>query len=285
MTPARTASLVLMGSASLWGLSWWPMQRLAQQGVSGLSLALLSYGLATLLSLPLMWRERRSWLGRPGQMLMIALPGGWAAMSFMQAMSQGDVVREMLLFYLAPAWSVLGAVGLLKERLTAARLAALALGMSGAVLVICAGGPLGSAHLSGPDLFALSAGLAFAAGNLAVRAVPEIPMVSKSVLQTVGCTACAAMTLGLSAAPMAWPVGSGWVGVVLFTLIWIIGGTSTTVYGMSHLPASRAALIVLAELVSAVVSASWVLQRPPQRLECVGGLMILTAAALDAAMA
>jgi drug/metabolite transporter (DMT)-like permease len=261
------------------------MQTLAHAGLGGLSLALLSYGLATLLSLPLLWRERESLRGKTRQMLMIAVPGGWAAMSFMEAMSQGDVVREMLLFYLAPAWSLLGAVLLLKERLDRWRLATLALGMAGGAMVISAGGSVSTARLSASDLFALSAGVAFAAGNLAVRAIRDIPMASKSVLQVAGCTACAAVNLGLMATPVTWPGTSAWAGVVVFTLVWIIGGTSTTVYGMSHLPASRAALILLAELISAVVSASWVLQRVPQRWEWIGGLLILAAAALDASLA
>ena len=211
-------------------------------------------------------------------------------MSFMLAMSQGDVVREMLLFYLAPAWSVLGAVFLLGESLSRTRLLAVVLALAGAMLVISAGAPIGLAApirpdwftLSRPDWFALSAGLAFAAGNLATRAASKIPLASKTSLQMIGCVLCAALMLLITGTPLRMPGADAALGMVVFTGVWILGGTSTTAFGMSHLEASRSALILLAELVSAVVSASLVHQRIPLRMECLGGLLILAAATLDA---
>ena len=80
-------------------------------------------------------------------------------------------------------------------------------------------------------------------------------------------------------------VGAGltsWtLDVGAFALVWIVGGSSTTTYGMTHLEAGRSAVILLAELVSAVASASLVKGRIPSVPELVGGGLILGAAALD----
>ena len=278
---SRLPVLVLTGSAMLWGLSWWPMQKLGAAGVAGPMLALLSYGGVGLLSLPLLWRERAFWRHRLGQMAAIALFGGWAATSFLQAMSEGDVVREMLLFYLAPAWSVLGGRFLLKEHLSARRSFAIGAAMAGAFLVIQAGGTLGKATITVADALALSAGLSFAAGNLATRAASEIPLASKTSAQLLGCALLSILTIAVTGMPWQ-PMGASSIwGVAAFSLIWIAAGTTTTAYGMSKLEAGHSALIILAELVTAVVSASAVNHRAPSGLEVLGGALILSAAAID----
>jgi drug/metabolite transporter (DMT)-like permease len=297
----RLAGLVLLFSATLWGLSWWPMQALAGLGVQGPALTFMAYGGVGLLGLPRLWHERARWLGRPGQMLMIALMGGWAAASFVMAMTQGDVVREMLLFYLAPAWSVLGGHFLLKEHLGARRLAAVVLAMAGAYLVIRAGGagtqagaqpglqtvPLaglpwgGPGGVTGADLMALSSSVTFAGNNLATRAAQEIPVASKAIVLMLGCAVISALLLAGTGASLPALSGAAALGVLAFALVWILCGSSTTAYGMSHLEAGRAAVIILAELVAAVASASLVKGRVPSLGELVGGGLILAAAALD----
>jgi drug/metabolite transporter (DMT)-like permease len=278
----RRAELILLASATLWGLSWWPMQALGKVGVAGPLLCLLAYGSMGLLSLPLLMRERQQWRGRGLQMLAIALFSGWAAASFVLAMTQGDVVREMLLFYLAPAWSVLGGWWLLKEGIGRRRLLAVSIALTGACLVIRAGASMTDQPISVADGLALSAGVTFAAGNLATRAASEIPLASKTSMQLLGCALLSALIMALRGTPFVLPDAPALLGVAAFALVWIVGGTSTTAYGMSQLEAGRSALIILAELVAAVVSASLFQQRIPGGLEVFGGVLILLAAAIDA---
>jgi drug/metabolite transporter (DMT)-like permease len=281
----RFATLVLLFSASLWGLAWWPMQQLAARGVQGPALSLLAYGGVGLLGVPLLWRERARWRGEARYLAAIALVGGWGAASFVWAMSQGDVVREMLLFYLAPAWSVLGGRLFLKERLGARRAAAVALAMAGAALVIRGGAPGsgvgGSGGVTMADLMALSSSITFAGNNLITRAASAIPVASKAVALMLGCALISAAFLvgaGLGVPELPGPVA---LGVMAFAVIWIVGGSSTTAYGVSHLDAGRSAIIILAELVAAVVSASLIKDRVPTMPEIIGGSLILLAAALE----
>ena len=104
----RLATGVLLFSASLWGLSWIPLKWFIAQGLSGPVVSLLSYGLVGLGALPFIWRDRIAWRPQWGFVLALALVGGWANTSFVNALMTGDVVRVMFLFYLSPVWSLLG---------------------------------------------------------------------------------------------------------------------------------------------------------------------------------
>ena len=277
----RLATPVLMGSAMLWGVAWWPMQRLATLGVSGALLSLLAYGGVGLLSLPWLWRDRIRIRARLRQWLLIAAFSGTGASCFVLAMSTGDVAREMLLFYLAPAWSVLGGRLFLGERLGWPRVLAVTIAVAGAACVIRGRGPVSAGSLTIEDLFALVAGITFAAGNLCTRAADSLSLVTKTSAQILGCGVISGLIVALGTAPIP-PLGATAVGgVVAFALVWIVGGTSTTAFGVSHIEAGRAALIILAELVTAVVTASLFQRRVPALLELAGALLILAAAVLD----
>ena len=52
-------ALVLLFSASLWGLSWWPLKQFSAAGLSGPVLCLMTYGAVGLCTSFLVWRERR----------------------------------------------------------------------------------------------------------------------------------------------------------------------------------------------------------------------------------
>ena len=277
----RLPTLVLLFSATLWGLVWWPMQRLAAAGVRGPALALIAYGGVGLAGLPWLWRERAHWRPELRQLLLIAAFGGWANASFVMALTQGDVVREMLLFYLAPAWSVLGGRLVLGEALSARRGLAVALALAGAFLVIRAGGPIESGAVTAADWLALSAGVTFAVSNLLTRAARRIPIASKTVAITLGCALFSALTLGVLSQPMPSISVDVGLGLLVFSVVWIVAGTATTSYGVTHLQASRSALILLLELLTSVVSASVIQGRLPSLLEVVGGTLILAAAAID----
>jgi len=279
----RAASLVLLFSASLWGISWWPLQRIAAAGMPPAAISVFAYGSVGLAGLPWLWRERKLWLRRKVLLVLIALFGGWANASFVIAFTIGDVVREMLLFYLAPAWTLLGARFVLHERLRPRRALAIAIAMFGAVLVIAAGGPLGNASITIADVLALSAGIAFAANNVTMRFAGEIPISCKTVAQMLGCSALSLAAMLATGVQVPAVSASLALGLAAFAIFVVALGSSTTSYGVTHLEANRASLLILSELVAAVLSASLVLQRVPSTLEVAGGLLIVVAAILEIA--
>lgn len=274
-------TLVLLGGAVLWGLFWWPLKALAEGGLQGSFIQLAAYGLPALALAPWTWASRARWRGRLAPLALIALLGGWANASFASALTYGSVVRVMLLFYLAPVWTIVAARIVLAEPITTQRLTALGLALAG--LWFTLGGPeLLRTPLGAVDLLALSAGLAFALNNVAIRAARDLPDLVRSVAVLAGCAL-------LSAAFMAWrgetPPGldtrtADWL--LALGLLWVLPGTLATFYGVARLAAGKAAILLLAELVVAVVSAMLIGGEMVGLKEAIGGSLILAAAVLEA---
>ena len=286
MTPlaARLPILVLLFSASLWGLGWWPLKQFAAAGLSGPVLALLTYGLVGLCTSILIWRERAAWRVQSGVLLGIVVIGGWANTAFVWAMVIGDVVRVMLLFYLSPVWSVLGGWLLLGEPLRPRRRWAVGMALVGLWLVL-GGSRAFEAPSSRADILALTAGLAFAGNNLLARAGQHIPVASKTVAVFVGCGVMAMLLMaqqGLALPPislLASPLG---LGVLAYGFIWLVVATATWQYGVTHLESGRAGIVLVVELLVAVASASWVAGTALAPMEWLGGTLIAAAALLEA---
>ena len=100
---------VLILATVLWGTSWLPLQAFAAQGIDGFPMVLASYGLIAVFVLPLLYWQRAGWWQQRWGVLGIVLFGGWANAALLSSLSLAeDLVRVMLLFYLAPVWGVLG---------------------------------------------------------------------------------------------------------------------------------------------------------------------------------
>ncbi|MDP2407261.1 MAG: DMT family transporter [Hydrogenophaga sp.] len=277
----RLATGVLLFSASLWGLSWVPLKWFIAQGLSGPVVSLLSYGLVGLCALPFIWRDRAAWRSQWGFVLALALVGGWANTSFVNALMLGDVVRVMFLFYLSPVWSVLGGWLFLKERIPPSRWAAVVAAIVGLWLVLGGPGAL-SLSLGFVDFLALSAGFAFAANNILARAAQAVPMRTKTLSVFVGCGAislAATSALGHGVPAMGALV---WFGILAYGFGWLLLATATWQFGVTHLESSRAGVILLAELVVAVLTALWFGGESLTPMGWAGGALIATAALVEA---
>lgn len=284
-----TAVWVLLFSASLWGLTWWPLKSFASHGLSGPMLALLTFGLAGLAGLPWLIRQRSQWRAHSSLLLWIALIGGWGNTAFVSALVIGDVVRVMLLFYLIPMWSVLGGRLFLNEQVSPRRGAAAALSLAGAFLVV--GGPRAfDAPPSMADLLAISAGLAFSGNNILARKAQGIPSASKSVGLLLGCAATSALMLGVMALldyaspPLASVAFSPALLLALaaFSLLWMTLLTFSWQWSVTRLEAGRSGVISIAELVVALLTATWFGGEQMGWLDGAGAALIGLAAILEA---
>jgi len=278
--PSASPLIALLVGAIMWGLSWIPLKYFSAHGVHGVSLNLVAYGGLALLFLPLLWRQRAAWRGQGLTLLGIALLGGYANFAFTTGMALGEVVRVMVLFYLVPVWGVLGGRLFLGETLDRPRLLGVLLALTGALLIL--GGPaVLQGEVSWLDLLAISCGLAFAGNNIVFRARPQLPMGSKLAAMFLGCAAMAAA--GLASGVQDWPAASSaiWGWVLLFGLGWVVLATLGTQWGVTHMEAGRAAILIILELVVAVVSAMLIGGERMSPLEMAGGLLILGAALLE----
>lgn len=272
---------MLLAGSVLWGLFWWPLKALDAAGINGGFVQLFAYGLAALVLLPFAWRGLSRCRAQLGLLLLIALLGGWANASFATSLTYGSVVRVMLLFYLAPVWTILAARIFLAEPFTRLRLAALALALAG--LATTLGGPQAYATpWSAIDLLALSSGLAFALSNVAIRVGHTLP---DAVRATAVCAGCALVSLGFiywnGQALPALNAAHAW-GLAALALAWVLPGTLATFYGVARLDAGKAAILLLAELVVGVFSAVLIGGEHLSAQETIGGVLILTAAVIEA---
>lgn len=275
------AVAVLLFSSTLWGLAWWPLKAFSEAGLSGPMLALLTYGALGVAGLPWLWRERDAWGPQTRLLLLIALIGGGANAFFVGAIVLGDVVRVMLLFYLAPVWAVLGGRLFLGEAVSRRRGTAVALALVGAFLVV-GGVRAFDAPLSAADLLALAAGMGFAGNNIASRAAQGVPTASKTIGLCLGCGVVCLPMIALAGATE--PSLSG--GLVAALAAYAFGGlllvTATWQWSVTRLEAGRAGVIAIAELLVAVLSAVWIGGETVAPHEWVGGTLIATAALLEA---
>ena len=284
MTASRGVHLpvfVLLFSSVLWGLSWWPLKAFAAAGLSGPMLALLTYGAVGLAGLPWLLRERPQWQPQARLLLTLALIGGWGNAAFVSAMVIGDVVRVMLLFYLAPVWSVLGGLLVLGEAVSRRRAAAVVLALAGAFLVVGGVDAL-AAPWSAADLLALSAGLGFAGNNIVSRAAQAVPTASKTVALCLGCAIASGLLLVRVGTPLAWPSPALIGGLAVYAFGGLLLVTATWQWSVTRLEAGRSGVIAIAELFTAVLSATLIGNEHLLPREWFGGALIAAAALLEA---
>lgn len=285
-----SAVWVLLFSSSLWGLTWWPLKSFADLGLSGPLLAMLSYGFAGMVGLPWLLAQRKQWRAQSGLLVLIALVGGWGNTAFVSAMVMGDVVRVMLLFYLAPVWSVLGGYLFLGERISLRRAWAVALSLGGAFLVV-GGVAAFAAPISAADLLAVTAGLAFSGNNIVARKAQGVPTGSKTVALLLGCGVTSLVMVWVLAphaglATFAFDVSIFsprvlWL-LAAFSLLWMALVTYTWQWSVTRLEAGRSGVIAIAELVVALFSATLFGGESMTLLECLGAALIGSAAVLEA---
>jgi drug/metabolite transporter (DMT)-like permease len=272
------APLSLVLSATTWGLVWYPYRLLETGGLSGSVASLLSYSLGIVPLLLL--ARRRAWPagGQFGWLVAIALSTGWTNLAYVLAVIHGEVMRVMLLFYLAPLWTVVFARLILGERAGGAGLAVIGLSLAGAMIMLYQGDGL-PLPASNAEWLGLSSGIGFALSNVITRKTREIPIETRSLWVFIGVTAIAAVVAATEPGAFDTIVaveGRTWLLVAGVTLALLLA-TFTVQYGLAHVPANRAVVILLFELVVAALSSRWLADEIMDAREWIGGAMIVAA--------
>ena len=125
----------LLFSATLWGVFWYPLRVLELNGLAGLWSTFIIYGSALTIAIPVLWVKRRGFQ-EPVLLLYLACASGWTNVAFILAIIEGNVVRVLLLFYLAPIWTVILGKFFLGEILSPLSRFTLVLAMVGAVIML-----------------------------------------------------------------------------------------------------------------------------------------------------
>jgi drug/metabolite transporter (DMT)-like permease len=282
--PALPA-LALVFNAFVWGVSWWPFRMLQEHGLH----PLWATGLIYLVSLALLLAFKPdAWRGFGGQPLLWLLmaAAGMTNVGFNWAVTVGDVVRVVLLFYLMPAWTVVLAWPMLGERPTPASLMRLALAMTGVVIVLKTAGSPWPVPESAADWLALAGGFSFALTNILLRklqrvqAAPRILAMFSGGALMAGAAGALGLMLGFVAAPP--PPQMAWAGVALALSLGFLASNVALQYGASRMNAHAAALIMLSEVVFASLSAVALGAAEMTARTWGGGSLILAAAVWSA---
>ncbi|PIX98458.1 MAG: EamA/RhaT family transporter [Hydrogenophilales bacterium CG_4_9_14_3_um_filter_63_34] len=273
------APLALLVTATTWGLVWYPYRILEQAGLSGSVASVLTYlvALPPLLLLALRSRSVADPAER-GLLLALALVSGWTNLAYVLAVIHGEVMRVMLLFYLAPLWTVPFARLLLNEHAGRGAWLVIALALAGAWAMLAGEGGFPMPH-NAAEWLGLSAGVGFALANVLTRRLKSAPIAVRSLWVFAGVVAVSTLYASAEGAtPGVLRVldGKAWwlvAGIALALLL----ATFTMQYGLSHTPANRAVVILLAELVVAALSSRWLAGEVMDRHEWIGGAMIVAA--------
>ena len=272
-------TLGLLSGAVVWGLIWYPYRLLEQAGVSGIQSSLLTYGMALILGAVVFARHWRDLARVPKEAIWIGLAAGWTNLGYVLAVLQGEVMRVLLLFYLAPLWTLLLARLLLHEKVGPQGLAIMALSLTGMFTMLWQGNgwPLPQ---NVAEWIALSAGLGFAVTNVLTRWAGHLTLKAKSLSVWAGVCAIALVfvmceqhpLLAVSAfSPANW-VWMAAMGVALAVTTWMVQ------FGLTHTPANKAAVIFMFELVVAAISSYLLAGEMMTAREWAGGVMIILAA-------
>jgi drug/metabolite transporter (DMT)-like permease len=267
----------------VWGLIWYPYRVLQDSGVSGALATFITYLLAMLCGafmLPRVWRERSTfgWWA-----LLLVLSAGWANFGYVLAMLQGDVMRVLLLFYLAPVWTILFSFWLLGERLNRYGYFVIALSLCGAFIMLWEpdlGLPLPQ-NLS--EWLGLSAGMGFALSNVTSRRAAHLSVEAKSFglwLGTVSLTLPFVVWQGNGTEQILAISTQSWL--VLALIGFVLCATSFAVqYGVTHLSANRAVVLFQFELVIAAVSSYFLAHETMELRDWIGAALIMSASFLS----
>ena len=268
----------LLFSATLWGIVWYPLRLLEQQGLAGLWSALFSFGAATAVCLWVFIRERRPLAENFLPLLLMALSAGWCNVAFIAAVLEGNVMRVLLLFYLSPFWAVCLGWLLLDERLDGKSLLVFVVAVSGAFIMLW-DDSLGYPWPGGrADWLAVSSGFAFALSNVFVRKLQTVGVLLKSASSWVAVVVIAGVWIVLRGDVFP-AVGNGIIlAAMLLGVCGFLVMSLAVVYGVTRMPVHRSAVILLFELVVGAASSLLLTDEVILPREWLGGGLIVVAA-------
>lgn len=278
LSSALLARLSLLLGAAVWGLVWYPYRLLEEAGVSGSVASLLTYLFGIPALLLLVVNVRQIWRGPRGFLLALSLAAGWTNLAYVLSVLHGEVVRVMLLFYLAPLWTVFFARWILGEKAGRAAYWVIALSLLGAAVMLSETGGL-PLPVNAAEWLGLSAGVGFALNNVLTRKISDAPIALRSLCVFAGVVVLSAIYATYEGASpnLVLQLDSGVWLLILGVTLTLLLGTFAVQFGVSRTPANQAIVILLSELVVAAVASRLLAGEEMSLREWIGGAMIVSA--------
>ncbi|NNE88157.1 MAG: DMT family transporter [Silicimonas sp.] len=276
MDKERAARYCLLTGGVFWGLYWIPLKRVEDTGLSGAAPSSFVFAAAMVMILPLVaWRWRTLLLHR-GDLCVAGLLAGASIGLFTASLTQTEIVRAILLFYLTPVWSTALGMVVLGHKPTVARFATLALGLIGLCVVLGIEDGLPWPRNIG-DAMALISGIGWSLASLKLYRMPPVPVPDLIIAFVAGCAFVTGVLFLLSGGSVkAGTLGSAapWI---IFTALYIVPTLAMTLWPATLLTPARAGLLLMTEVVAGVVSAALLSGEPFGGQEVLGTILITAA--------
>ena len=277
-------TVTLFSAAIAAGFNWLPLRFVAHQGLASAWAGLFTAGISVLFLLPVL-RWRGPWdRAAISSVLFSGLVNGGALALYCASMLLTDVVRTLLLFYVAPMWGAILGRFVLGERLSPPRLVAVAMCVAGMLVILGDRHGWPWPHNTG-DWLALLSGIIFAYGSLRVYEAPAVSATAQTVASMLGCAVVSGLVLLLLPAGLAGPTPTISPGLLLsvigYALVMIIPINWLWLWSAKYLPPARVSLIFSLEAVVGIASAALLIDEPFGWREMMGSLLVIGSTAID----
>jgi drug/metabolite transporter (DMT)-like permease len=272
----------LLFGATVWGIIWFPYRLMEQSGINGVMASFYTYLSALLIGCFVFSRHWRGMFQQPKSIIWLALAAGWTNLSYVLAVIDGEVMRVILLFYLSPIWAMILAHFWLREPIGLKEVAVIFISLIGASIMLYDASISSSLPIpsSQSDWLALSAGMGFALTNVITRKSSHLSLLSKAFAVWLGVVLLSLMCILLFSEGFRLPnhfnTTDFTIGVVVALMLF--SSALFVQYGVTHVPAARAAVIFLFELVVAAIAAYFLAGESMTINEWIGGALIIFAA-------
>jgi len=276
---------LVCASAILWGLYWIPVRALNGFGFSGTWIALLFAAAGLIASLPFLLKgpiEKMGW-----QHVLGALNIGIAFALYAIALSYSEIVRVVLLFYLAPGWSILIECAFFGRRLNIRSFLALLFSFLGIVIIFRGELPLEGIGALG-DWMALLAGIAWSSGTALMFMSKQISVPAMTSASFAGALIVAGVLTFLfdntSASALITLEQNTKKLIVVFVLLgifYLAPVTALTLWGATLIPPAMMSFLLTLEVIAAVVSSALYLGERFGLFEFLGTVFIIAGALVE----
>ncbi len=280
-----TPILGLMIAATSWGIIWYPYRSMEAAGLPAPLATFCSYVVAVAFGGLVFRNVWPQFLRFPVALFFIAITAGVTNVAYLVAIMEAEVVRVVLLFYMAPLWTVPLARLLLHEKIGWVGALTILVAMAGAVVMLWRP-ELGAPMPRNPhEWLGMLGGFTFALCNVLVRREMRATPAAKSLAGAIGVVLVAIpVSLLLVKAPVqSWPAlvtAHGWLLVIVGVVLMSSGLAMQ--FGLTKMAANRAAVILLFELIIAAIAAHYLAGEISRAQDWIGGTMIIAAGLLAA---
>ena len=281
----RLPAIVVVIAASVWGLFWIPLRALERHGLDAAWATLGQFVVPLMVLSPLV--ALRLWRRQPtgcSQVVTGTLIGA-SMVLYYESLLLTEVVRALVLFYIAPAWGTLLEVFFMGKRFTLWRALALLLGFSGLLVILGVDGGVPLPRGLG-DSLALLSGILFAIGALRVRTSPDVSafeqMIALFLYGSVVALAIALLPVSeLGEPPTSTELLPLLPWLVLMAVAFLIPTMWGLMWGSRHVDPGRLGILLQMEAVVGIGSAALLAGEPFGLAEATGSLLVISAGVMD----